>query len=234
MKKNTKSIKKDVLSAISSNDVKIKPKWHFALKSFAVVLFILILFLLFIYLVSLLLFVLRVNDIMLMHGLGVHGVRVILFSFPWYIAVIAFLSLMMMRFFGRQYPFFYRKTFSIFLLITLAVGIVGILVFDTCSVHQSLYSVARKGQLPVGGRMYRNLANLDIKDVYRGKIIKEDNEVKIELEGEIVLSVVITKETKGKKIFHETDNGEQVIIIGDIENDTVIVNAFRKLKESEI
>ncbi len=234
MKKKKKNIRKEVFSVISSGDIKVKPKWHFIVKSFAVALFTIILFLLFIYLTSLLLFVLRVNDIALIHGLGVHGVRVVITSFPWYIVFVAVTALIMMRLFGRNYPFFYRKTFFAFLIITLAVGVAGIVIIDTCSVHQSIYSAAKRGQLPVGGRMYRNLANLNMDDVYRGKIIKENNEAKIQLDSGVVLNIIITQETKGKRIFYETDTGDQVIIIGDIENSTVTVNAFRKLRESEI
>ncbi|MBU4141685.1 hypothetical protein KKE99_02325, partial [Patescibacteria group bacterium] len=71
--KNQKSIKESILSVIKSGQVKMRPRWHFVLKTALAAFGVIILVLTVLYLASFIIFVLRQTGVLFVPAFGLQG-----------------------------------------------------------------------------------------------------------------------------------------------------------------
>ncbi len=231
-KKNSEnSITERVVSKIEKGELKMKPRAYFIAKSLLVIGLLALATLLLLYFGSLIVFVLRVNNILLFHGMGFQVIRSILLSFPWYLVFLAFVLIILIEIIGRRFQFVYRKPFIVSLLAILLIVTASSFLVEGSSLHHSFYRLAEQERLPVAGRMYRELGNLDIDDTYFGIISEKESDLwKMELDSGEIVGLKITEKTRGRRTFSEIEIGEKVIVIGEMEEGIIDVVSFKKIE----
>ncbi len=231
-KENNKNlITEKVVSKIEKGELKMKPKVYFIIKSILIISSLILTFLLVLYFGSLIVFVLRINDILFFHGMGFHAIRSILLSFPWYLVFLIFILIILIEIIGRRFRFIYRKPFIISLFAISLIVAASSFLIESSSLHHSFYRLAKQERLPLAGRMYKELGNLDIENAHFGIILeKESNLWKMELDSGEIVSLKITEKTRGRRTFSEIKEGEKVIVIGEMEEGVIDVISFKKIE----
>ncbi len=225
------SITEKVVSKIEKGELKMKPRAYFVAKSFLVIGLLVLASLLLLYFGSLIVFVLRVNNILLFHGMGFQAIRSILLSFPWYLVFLIFILIILIEIIGRRFRFVYRKPLIISLLTILLIVTISSFLIESSSLHHSFYRLAEQERLPLAGRMYRELGHLDIDDAYFGIVLKKDNDFwTMELDSGEIVSLKITEKTRGRRVFLEIEKGEKVIVVGELEEGVIDVVSFKKIE----
>jgi len=231
-KENNKNlITEKVVSKIERGELKMKPKVYFIAKSILVISSLILTFLLVLYFGSLIIFVLRINDILLFHGMGFQVIRSILLSFPWYLVFLIFTLIILIEIIGKRFQFVYRKPFIVSLFAILVLVIISSFLIERSSLHYSFFRLAEQERLPLAGRMYRDLGNLDIDNAYFGIILKKESDFWImKLNSGEMVNLKITEKTRGKRTFSEIEEGEKIIVIGEMEEGLIDVVNFKKIE----
>jgi len=225
-------ITKKVVSKIEKGELRMKSRAYFIAKSFLIIGLLILFFLLLLYFGSLIIFVLRVNDILLFHGIGFYAIRNILLSFPWYLVFLIFALILLIDVIGRKFRFVYRKPFIVSLLTISIIVIISSFLIEKSSLHYSFFRLAEQERLLVAGRMYRNLGNLDINDAYFGIILEKENDFwKMEIDGGEKVNLKITERTRGKRVYSQIEEGEKVLVIGEIEEGVIDVISFKGIEK---
>jgi len=225
------SITEKVVSRIERGELKMKPRAYFIAKSFLVIGLLSLFFLLLLYFASLVVFVLRINDIFLFRGIGFYAIRNVLISFPWYLALLIFVLILLVGVIGRKFQFVYRRPFIVSLLVISVVVIASSFLVEKSSLHYSFFRLAEQERLPVAGRMYRDLGNLDINDAYFGVLLeKENDQWKMELDSGEKVDLKITEKTRGRRLYLQIEEGEKILVIGEMEDGVIDVISFRTIE----
>ncbi len=228
---NENPITEKVVSKIERGELKMKSKAYFVAKSFLVIGSLTLFFLLLLYFGSLIIFVLRINDILLFHGIGFYAIRNILLSFPWYLVFLIFALILLISVIGRKFQFVYRKPFIVFLLIVFTIVIASSFLVEKSSLHYSFFRLAEQERLPVAGRMYRDLGNIDIDNAYFGVILeKRNSQWAMELDSGEEVELRITEKTRGRRLYSQIEEGEKVLVIGEMEEGVIDVVGFRTIE----
>jgi hypothetical protein len=224
-------ITEKVISKIERGELKMKPRIYFIAKSFLLIGFLALASLFLLYFGSLIIFVLRVNDILLFRGMGFYPIRSILLSFPWYLVFLTFILIIVIEIISRRFQFVYRKPFIISLFGILFIVVASSFLIERSSLHHSFYRLAEQERLPLAGKMYRELGNLDINDAHFGVILKKKNDLwRMELDSGEIVDLKITEETRGRRTFLEIEEGEKVIVIGETKEGMIDVVSFKKIE----
>ncbi len=225
------SITEKVVSKIEKGELKMKPKAYFIAKSFLVIGSLALFFSLLLYFGSLIVFVLRINDIFLFHGIGFYAIRNILLSFPWYLVFLIFALILLISAIGRKFQFVYRKPFIVSLFAILTIVVISSFLIEKSSLHYSFFRLAEQERLPLAGRMYRNLGNLDIEDAYFGVILERRNDYwAMELDSGEKVDLKITEKTRGRRLYLQIEEGEKVLVIGEMDEGVIDVISFKTIE----
>ncbi len=227
---NKKLIKENVVSKIERGEVEMRSKSYFILKGFLVLGSLFLFFLFALYVGSLIVFVFRANNILFFYGTGLHGIKTVIFSFPWYLVLLSLILIVLLEIISKNFRVVYRKPLIYSLIVIMILSLTGSVLIDSFSMHDSLFRMAEEKKLPIGGRMYRNLGNLDIENAHFGEILeKENNNWTMRLENNEIVSLKITDETRGRRFFGEIMEGNNVVVIGELENEEINVWGFRRI-----
>lgn len=226
-----KLISQEIISKIEKGELKMRPKAYFVVKTILIIGWLVLAFLFALYFGSLIVFVLKVNDIFLFHGMGFRVIRSILLSFPWQLVFLVLGLIILVEITAKRFNFVYRKPLIISLLIILALVFSSSLLIEKSSLHNSFFRLAEQEKLPLAGRMYRELGNLEIENVYFGKIVeKRDDSWLMELDNGEIVGLRITEKTKGRRIFSEIEEGGRVIVVGELEGNLINVESFKRIE----
>lgn len=229
---NKKSISENVFSEIKKNRIEMRPKLYFVIKSILFIGFLILLLVFLLYLGSLTIFVLRANNIFDFQGMGYYAFRSIILSFPWYLVFSSVVLIILVEIFSNKFRFVYRNPliYSLFVIIVLVLA--GSFFVEKSSVHQYFFNLSQREKLPIMGRMYKNLGNLDIENAYIGKILeKKDDYWTMELSNGEVVSLRVNEETKGRRVYLEIKEGSDVMVIGELKSGIIDVFTFRKIND---
>ncbi len=228
---NEKLISQKIVSRIEKGELKMKPKVYFVVKTILIVGFSALLLLLALYFGSLIIFVLRVNNILLFHGMGFQVIRSVLLSFPWYLVFLLFTLIILIEIIGKKIRFVYRKPLILSLFTILILVILSSFLVEKSSLHYSFFRLAEQERLPLFGRMYRDLGELEIENVYFGIILeKKDDFWAMKLDSGEVVSLKITEKTRGRRIFTEIKEGSEVIAIGELKEEEISAESIKKIE----
>ncbi|MEX0918913.1 MAG: hypothetical protein WDZ85_03050 [Candidatus Paceibacterota bacterium] len=228
--KSKNSISEEVVSRIESGEVKMRSKKYFFFRAALVVGFLSLLSFFVLYLGSLIIFVFRANDIILFSGMGFHGFRVALLVFPWYLIILVLLLMVLVEFMGTSFSFVYRRPLIYSLLGIVIFVLLGSFLVDILPVHRPLFDLAKQERLPVMGGMYRHLGDLDIDDAHFGEILGKEGDVWVmKLESGDTVYLEITERVKGFRLLETIKSGNQIVVIGEREEDIIKVSGFRRL-----
>ncbi len=230
-KENNKNlISKKIISKIKKGEVKMKPRFYFLIKSLLVIGILFLFFLFVIFFVSLIIFVFQKNNFFVLLGMGNFGLRAFILHFPWYLLLIAFILIIVIETVSKKFKFIYRKPLIYSFLFIIIFTFIGSIFVNNVSLHKYLLKMAEEDRLPIGGRMYRNIGDIEMENIYFGKLLekKEDYWIMEFDDGEIV-KLEITEKTRGHRFFPEIEMGSDVVVIGEKDNSVVNVLRFKKM-----
>ncbi len=226
--KNKSKIEDRIISKIEKGEVKMKPKSYFILRSILFVFSLLLLTLFLLYIGSLIMFVLRINDIFLLRGMGLKGVRAIFISFPWYLVFLSLFLITLVQFFSSRYPLIYRRPLLFSFIAILLFSILGSFLVEISSLHHYFFKKAQKQEMFMGGGIYRNLGDIDLDYRYFGIVLSIDGtDIVMKKDNEKNINVEITRETRGKRMLQNIRVGSQIVVIGEIDDDSIRAHAIR-------
>lgn len=209
------NIQKKVLEVIESGSIKMKPRWHFVLKSGFLVVGLIFLVLFLIYLSSFIVFVLRQSGVLFVPTLGFAGVRVFLASAPWLLISLALLFVCLLQIMVKRFAFGYARPLLYSSALVVVVAVVGGVLVEMTPLHTGLLIQSEEMHLPIAGVFYRQFAQVDgATNITLGKIVGFlDDDVQIQTrEGEVWI-VRIDENTLGRR--NGLVLGDNIVVLGE-------------------
>lgn len=222
---NQKDMQGRVMEAIKDGRVKMRPRWHFILKSTLFILGVFIILFLLLYFVSFTAFSVHQTGLDFAPGFGSRGWIDFLRYFPWVLALLCLIFLGVLEVLVRKFSFAYKKPllYSALLIMFLA-GLGGIAVAQT-SFHPGLARFARQNNLPFAPAFYRHFEFPEqYDDIHRGTVVENmPGGFVLQISYDGTSTVFITSSTQ---LPYETQfsPGDWVIVFG--EEATSGINAF--------
>jgi hypothetical protein len=170
-KKEEKKIEHDVLTAIASGRVKMRPRWKFILEATLLGVGAILVFLILLYLVSFILFILHENGAWFVPDFGAPGWFALFRRLPWILIGFAALFIAILEVLVRRYSFAYQRPLLATVLWMVGIVLVGGAVISATRFHNILFAFARHNTLPVIGGMYRQFGMPGFDDIHRGEIL---------------------------------------------------------------
>lgn len=214
------SIHEQVEAAIKEGSVRMKPRWHFVLRGTLAVLGGVIIALLLLYLVSFIIFALRQTGVAVVPAFGLRGWLSFARHLPWLLIVFSLIFILLLELFVRRYQFAYRRPLFISALAIIGIVVAGGFVVANTSLHPQLLRYAQQHRLPVGERMYRDLDERRLADIYRGIIVATTSQGFIIEDRQGTSSILLTSSTRQPR-ERELLPGDFVVIFGDFASGTV-------------
>lgn len=229
------SIKDRILEEIKEGQIKMRPKWRFALEASLILAGGVIILLALLYLASFMIFFLRETGVLFVPIFGFDGWQAFFFSLPWVLIFFIFVFVGVLELLIRRYSFVYRRP-----LVYSALGIIfivaagGIFVANT-SLHEGLSGCADKNSLPLMGPVYHEYANQRFQNIHRGRIMNLArnnmiiNNMVIQNRQRERLLIIITPRTR-LPWGADFSEGDTVIVFGDRTDDTVTALGIQEIE----
>jgi len=226
-----KSIKERVLEEIKSGRIKIRPKFYFVLKTVLLAVGFFMAGALVLFLISFISFHLRASGIWYLPGFGPRGWGIYLRLMPWFLILAGLILILILEILAKRFSFVWRRPIIYSLLAIILIALIGGFIIERTPFHSGLFSQARQGKLPFAGPVYREFGMPRFHDVQRG-VVEEviENGFKIRTFDDQLLTVVLAEETQfpfGK----EFEKGDNVVVMGEREDDTVRAFGIRKIDD---
>src|SRR4030042_4792350 len=135
---NKNSLQNSILEKIKSGQAKIRPKWHFVLKTLLLAAGVLFGTLALLYLASFVLFVLRQTGSWFLPSFGWRGIMVFLISMPWLLVILGVVFIILLELLVRHYSFAYRNPLLYSLLGIIVFVIIASVFVAKTSFHEGL------------------------------------------------------------------------------------------------
>lgn len=211
---------KNIIEKIKKGEIKMKPKWHFALKTLLVILSTIVASLFILYLISFIFFSLRLSGLWYLPKFGFRGLGPLLFSLPWLLLLSAILLIVVLEILVRRFSFVYRRPILYTVLGIIILVLLGGFLINKTHMHPALFQRAEKGHLPIVGPMYRGYGMPNLEDVHRGVVseITDDGFVLQDQNGQ--LFTVSTSSTRFP-FKQKIQKDDAVIVLGKAENDSI-------------
>lgn len=225
------TLRDKVLDAIHSGRVKMRPRWHFVLKTILAISGTAIVLLALLYLASFILFILRQTGVWFVPAFGFRGVVTFLFSLPWLLILISVIFVVILEILVRRYAFAFRRPLLYSVLGIVLFVILGSFVVARTSFHRGVFRYAQSHQLPVAGPLYREFGMHRMRQVHPGTIRElTDQGFILENPSGETLVIVISPQTRLPFGF-DFGEGDAVVVFGERDNDTVRAAGIRKIDE---
>lgn len=221
------SIHDNILKAIETGKVTMKPRWHFVVRASLLIVGIILVSLSLVYLASFIVFILRQTGVLFVPEFGLHGINVFLMATPWLLVLIALVFIALLQILIKKYSFGYGRP-----LMYSAIGIMVLVVLagylvERTSLHQRLFRQAENQNLPFAGGLYRQFGERRPDNITAGVITEIlENGYKINSHNEEIVVIVVTPETKlpPQTSFNV---GDMIVALGKREADKVIAEGIR-------
>lgn len=200
MNEHNENLKENILSVIESGKVKMRPKWHFALKTILLIVGTVLVAFAVLFLSSFIVFILRQSGVIFVPGLGGSGLGLFVRSLPWYLILLTIVFIIVLEFLVRKYSFGYGKPLFYSALVILLIAIFGGIILEMTPMHRGLYGYARNNRLPVAGSFYKNFGGT-MKHGFMGE--------------KMVVGTIIQATSSGYIL--QTQNSEQITVYFDSE-----------------
>ncbi len=153
--KDNKTIQQEILSAIESGKVTMRPKWHFVAHTALLVVGTVIVYLLILYLMSFMVFVVREQGPGMRPGPG-RVINQVLHSLPWILVALSIGFIALLQSLVKRYHFGYGKPLLYSAIGIIIVVTVGTIIVDATHLHRRLHDRSIDRKLPLKGeRLYR-------------------------------------------------------------------------------
>lgn len=227
------SIKEQILEKIKERKITPHSRAYFV---FISVIFMLVFVLVLITLIlatSFVIQMMRENGSLYLAEYGLHGLRLLLASLPWFIITLALALFFVLQFTARKFRFAYRRPILITLFGLALLTLLCSMVFAGTRVHRRALELAEKKDLPVFGSVYRYygirprhnflIGTLEAKDNNKLKIITRDGHFR-------VISISSSTRLGGTNPII----GDTVFILGEEKGGSFSALGLRLLREDEV
>lgn len=219
--KHSKTIREQVLLAIESGQVKMRPKWHFAVKTALFLVGVVLAVFTLLYLTSFVIFILHQSGVWFMPAFGARGWREFLFSLPWLLVFLSAIFIILLQILIRRYSFAYGRPFMYSVGAILALAIAGGALLAQTSFHRRLFMRARDHHLPFAGGMYRQYGLRARGNAFAGVITEITAEgYKISNNRNELLNVLVSAKTRMPPNLNLAI-GDSIVVLGKREGDSV-------------
>lgn len=229
-----KSVKNNILSAIESGKIMMRPRWHFVLRAALFLLGTILVALTLLYLSSFIFFSLHQSGAWFFPRLGFRGLGLFFISLPWLLILVGIIFIIVLEVLVKKYSFSYRKPLLYSTIGIIIFVLLGGFVIAKTSLHPGLFENARNNQLPFGGGLYRQFGNQRPPgNVALGTVIEIIGKgYKIEDPRGETVEVIINTETQfpaGRNIAVD----DNVIVLGQRQNSNITASVIRKIEEND-
>lgn len=220
-----KQIKDDILQAIKSGQVKMKPRWKFILGGILFGVGVALITLVLLYLVSFVISALRETGILFAPAFGSRGVFTFIMSLPWLLIGLSFVFLVVLEIMVRHYQFGHHKPLLYSVLGILVIVMAGGII--TAPWHTGIF---KANNLPIIGQFYRNFEIQEFSGIHRGDVIQliPVGFVLEDPQG-ATSTVIITPETRVSP-GPNVRRGDMVIVFGDIDMNLIQAYGIKVVK----
>ena len=226
---NKKSVSEQIVETIRSGGVKMRPKWHFALKTILALTGGIILFLTLIYIASFAIFMLRQTGVLFAPTFGFRGGYVFLRSLPWLLISLLVVFIVVLEILVRHYSFAYRRPLLYSVAGIAFLVIAGGYAVAITSFHGRMFRSAERGELPLAGGFYREYGHQRFRNIHKGSVEEVfENKLTIKNRRDETLSVVMTPETYFPS-GSDFSPGDLVVVFGDRDDHAVRASGIRKI-----
>jgi len=225
------SISDKVLDQIKGDQVKMRPKIYFVLKTLLIVLGIFIVALFALYLVSFIVFALRASGAWYLSGFGFPGIKASIILIPWLLILMALILIIILEVLVKRFSFSYRQPILYSALAIIIFVLLGSFAIGQTGLHPNLFQRAREGRLPVAEKFYRGFGMGKFHNVHRGIVSGlTDNGFSIKTCNDEILIVIVSSETRF--LFEgDVEINDMVIILGERDNHTITATGVRKVDD---
>ncbi|MDO8558670.1 MAG: hypothetical protein Q7S09_05860 [bacterium] len=229
---NKKPIQEEVLAAIKSGLVHMRPRWHFALRAALGALGGVILFLALLYLISFIFFALRQTGAWFVPVFGFRALYAALRAIPWLLVLLSLGFIAVLEILVRRYAFAYRRPLLYSLAVISAVVIFGGVVVAETSVHHRLFRRSAENRFPVGSKFYRMYGTPRLQNIHEGTIAEITPEgFGLKTQRGESLRILVTPQTRFPlgTDFAEDDT---VVVFGERQDGAVMAKGIRKIDDT--
>lgn len=224
-----KTIKENILATIKNGQVKMRPRWHFALKAVLAVLGLVILFLAVLYLASFIIFVLRQTGVLFMPAFGWPGWFAFFSHLPLFLIFLVIFFIITLELLVRHYAFAYRRPLLYSALGIFVLAVCGSIVLANTPFHGGVSKYADDNKDTIVGKFYVQYARPRFVKVHRGMIIEMiNNGFMMRDRREDVLMVIVTRQTRFP-LGADFSTGDIVVVFGDRDDDVVQAFGIQKV-----
>ncbi len=227
------SIRDKVSEAIKSGEVKMRPRWHFAIRALIAVIAVAVILLALLYLLSFIVFSLHQTGAWFVPAFGFHGISTFFISLPWLLFLIGLVLFIILEFLVKRYSFSHRRPliYSIFVIV-FVISLGGFITART-SFHRDLYERAEKDNLPILGQFYRGVALQRFDEIHRGFIIKiTESGFLLGNPFNETLEIIIGPETRFP-FGVDFVEGDEVVVFGKRDDDVIHAFGIRQIDFNE-
>lgn len=227
---NNKSTIKEILDKIKKGELKKHSKLYFIVKGFIYGLGIVAVLAFSVVLGSFIIFFLRASGALFLPRFGFLGLRIFLSSFPWFLALIVFILVLLIWWLVKKSPVVYRKPLLYSILTIFILILFSSFLFEGTRFHTTLFKRAQDYKLPVIGSAYRGCCLKPIRNTYIGKVTElAENEFYFKTrQGDF--NVVFSKNTHFP-FGRDIKVGDLLIVMGERQNSKILAFGVRKIED---
>lgn len=224
------TFKDNIIQKIKEDEVRMKPRWHFILRSLLFVVGLIIVALVATYLLSFVFFILHRTGLWFTPGFGMHGLMFFVVSSPWLLITMVVLFSILLYVLVQHYAFSYRKPLVYSMVgVVLFVIAVASLIGQT-TMHERVRVFLEERPVPGFAPLYR-VGNERPHGLFVGTItqVRDDGFMLTTDTGETIM-VHVSERTKRPP--HATyEAGGHVLIFGERSDGTVSALGIRMVDE---
>ncbi|MBI4143042.1 hypothetical protein HY480_04165 [Candidatus Uhrbacteria bacterium] len=231
--RTTSSLKDAVLARIQSGQTRMRPKWHFLLRTTLAAVGAALLVLAILYLVSFVFSMLRYTGAWFAPSFGVRGVGILLSTVPWILVLLAIVFIIVLEVLVQRYAFAYRKPLLYSVLGILAVVMLSGLAVARTRLHPAFAAFAEERRIPGAGPFYRRYHAARSRNVHVGVVIaRTDDGFRMRNRKDEELTIIVERAMR-RADAGAIDIGIPVVVFG--ERDDGVVRAFgvRRITEHD-
>lgn len=230
---NKRSLEKNVMDAIHSGRVHMRPRWKFVLSGVLAALGVVILLCTLLYITSFTFFMLRQTGAYFVPIFGWPGLFAFFAALPFILIVLLVLFLVVLEVLVRRYRVGYRTPLLVSVFAILIIVFVGGYAIERTHIHSDLLMQARGpgGLPPPIGMIYRAGAQ-HVPNIYRGTIISmiPGGFLLADENGAGTTTILIDPSTR-LPLGAGFEPGQEVVVFGDNASGTVHAEGIRSVGE---
>lgn len=231
-KKQLMHMRDTVLDAIHTDEVTMRSRYYFIVRSVLWGVGIVLTFGVTLYLISFIAFVFRSNALYALTSLGPKGFATLFISLPWILLLLVFIVFLLLQFLSSHFEFVYRRPLIHTILGSIFILVLGSILIGQSTLHARAYRFSEEHKLPIAGSFYKD-AIRENENVYIGAISNyTDTIFTLKARSGIDYTVLITQTTRLPRPDLKEDM--TVLVVGEKENNVIKAFGVRPVNKEHV